>query len=246
MKKPILLLAVLALLVFPGCGLTFNLANSDRVTGSGDQATESREVSGFDQVSLNVPSTLYIEQGAEESLTIEADDNVIPLIVTEVNGSQLTIKLKDNTNLNLISRIVFRLTVKELSKVEINGSGRVESTSLDVADLDLRISGSGDFAIDTLNADSLVSHIDGSGKVVIAGSAPKVEVRISGSGNFNCPDLEANDTTVNIDGSGNVTVWAKDSLDVRISGSGAVRYYGSPTVDQSISGSGSIKHQGDK
>ena len=101
MTKTLLLLSVLALLVLPACGLTFNLANSNRVNGSGNTASETRDVSGFTEVSLEVPSTLYIEQGDTESLTIEADDNVLELIETEVVGSRLTLGIKPSIRLEL-------------------------------------------------------------------------------------------------------------------------------------------------
>lgn len=246
MTKSLVLLTVLALLVFPACGLTFNMANSNRVNGSGNAISETRDVSGFTEVSLEVPSTLYIEQGDTESLTIEADDNILELIESEVVGSRLTLGIKPSFSLNLGSRIKFYLTVKDLNAVSINGSGRVEAGELTSTDLKLSISGSGDYVIEQLTADRLETNIDGSGKIIVAGQAPELDVHISGSGNFNCPDLAAQNATVRIDGSGSVTLWPSDSLDIRISGSGTVRYYGTPSITQSISGSGSIKSQGDK
>ncbi len=246
MTKSLLLITLLALLVFPACGFTFNLANSNRVNGSGNAVSETRDVSGFNEVSLEVPSTLYITQGDTESLTIEADDNVLELIETEVNGSRLTLGIKPTISLNLGSRIKFYLTVKDLNAIRINGSGRVEAETLTTTDLILGISGSGAYVIIQLTAARLETNIDGSGKIIVAGTAPELDVHISGSGNFNCPDLAAQNAVVKIDGSGSVTLWPTDTLDIRISGSGTVRYYGSPTITQSISGSGSIKPQGDK
>ena len=43
-------------------------------------------VSSFDQVSLNGQGDLIITQGEQESLQIEAEDNLIPVIETERNN----------------------------------------------------------------------------------------------------------------------------------------------------------------
>ena len=51
------------------------------VRGSGDLVTEEREVSGFDELHFSGMGSLIIEQGDEETLIIEADDNIIDLIV---------------------------------------------------------------------------------------------------------------------------------------------------------------------
>ena len=52
-------------------------------TGSGNTANQEREVSGIKSVSVSSGMNLYIEQTGSESLRIEAQDNVIPKILTE-------------------------------------------------------------------------------------------------------------------------------------------------------------------
>jgi len=63
--------------------------------GSGKITTQSRDVSGFDQVSLGGSGELTITQGDKDSLTIEAEDNVMRRIETEVKGDTLFISQSD-------------------------------------------------------------------------------------------------------------------------------------------------------
>ncbi len=49
--------------------------------------TEARQVSGFSKVELQSSSDLTIRQGDSESLTIKVDDNLLPYITTEVEGT---------------------------------------------------------------------------------------------------------------------------------------------------------------
>ena len=61
--------------------------------GSGNVITEERDVSGFDSISIGSSMNLIIEQTGSESLKIEAEDNIIPLVKTSVIGKELVIKL---------------------------------------------------------------------------------------------------------------------------------------------------------
>lgn len=67
------------------------------VRGSGNIISEDRAVSEFNKVSVLGSGNLFIEQGDEESLTIEAKDNMFPLI-----AANLII-----TPINLIPSIIF-------------------------------------------------------------------------------------------------------------------------------------------
>ena len=69
--------AVVATLCIAGCGVP------KLVVGSGNVIEESRPVSGFRAVELAGPGELFIQQGQEESLRVEAED----MIVADVTGT---------------------------------------------------------------------------------------------------------------------------------------------------------------
>lgn len=54
------------------------------INGSGNSATERREVSDFDSVSLAGDGALVLTQDGTESLVVEADDNILPVIATDI------------------------------------------------------------------------------------------------------------------------------------------------------------------
>ena len=55
--------------------------------GSGNVVKETREARDFDSVSLTGIGALIIQQTGEESLTIEADDNILPLLTSETRAA---------------------------------------------------------------------------------------------------------------------------------------------------------------
>lgn len=216
-KKGLLvsLLAIL-LLMLSACNV---------VIGSGGRVTESRSVSDFDSISLNGSGDVIIEQGGEESLTIETNDNIMQYVTTEVRDGTLHLAV-EAPNAVLFTRIVFTVGVVDLSGLEIAGSGSIKG--------------------DGIETDQLEVSVGGSGNVELEGTATRQTIDIAGSGRYKGGDLRSETADVSIAGSGKATVWATDGLDVSIAGSGTVEYYGSPTVNFSSSGSGNTKSLGEK
>jgi len=223
----------------------------ETLVGSGKIVTEERDVSGFDQILLAGPGDLTITQGETESLTITADDNLMDYIQSTVDGSTLMLGVDVDDLSDVITtfnptRLEYDLVVKDLSSLNLAGSGNASMDALDTGEMILTVAGSGNITINNLTADRVETNLPGSGNVELSGSAPDQMVTIAGSGNYIASNLESNIAHVFIGGSGNVTVWASDDLDINIAGSGKVDYYGSPTVKQQILGSGEVNALGDK
>lgn len=214
------------------------------VRGSGNVMTETRAVSDFDQVSLSAQGEIILRQGEQEALEIEAEDNIMAVIETQVRGNTLYISSKNNTAINPTKPVKFLLMMKDVSGFNISGSGSIDAEDVETERLTLEISGSGDVNIASLSAASLVVEISGSGNLELAGRATNQVIDISGSGDYQAADLVSEAVDVGISGSGEVTVWASQSLSADISGRGTVNYYGNPSVSQRISGTGELNSLG--
>ena len=114
------------------------------VSGSGNIETEERDVSDFDEVHLSGIGNLIIEQGDKESLIIEAEDNIIPLIKSEVSGDRLTIGFKRGFNFIPTKNIKLYLMVIDLDSISLSGAGDIDCDKFDTDKLELEISGTGD------------------------------------------------------------------------------------------------------
>lgn len=209
---------------------------------SGDERTETRVVSDFDQVSFSGLGTLVITQGDQESLMITGSSNYIDSIKTDVTNGRLTIKPRAAFWLPWMidHDTIFTLTVKNLSAISINGSGKIRSDALTSKDLSIRIAGSGDIRMD-VSAQMADIQISGSGNVILTGSIEEQRLEINGSGSIDTRGVTSKKASIDISGSGDTIVAATDALLIKISGSGNVSYLGSPALTQTISGSGKIK-----
>jgi hypothetical protein len=237
----------LAALWLAGCGLLLGEANVIR--GSGEIVSEAREVSGFSGVALLGSGEVIITQGESEGLVIEADDNLLQLITSQVRGDTLELgfdRANWRASIQPSQPIRYLVAVRELGALDLAGSGRMEVADLSAEGLRLTLSGSGDIALDQLSASDLNVTLPGSGNLQLAGAVERQTVGLGGSGNYEAGDLESQSAEVTLSGSGNVTLWVREALDVRLSGSGTVNYFGTPTVERDISGSGDINPLGEK
>lgn len=243
MNKRLLVIPFILLgLVMSACGFSVDV---DFDQGSGVVITETRQVSNFDRVSLNGIGDLTLVQGDSESLQIEAEDNVIKNITTEVRNGTLYIGFERKTILPT-KPVKFYLTMRDIHDLETKGVSNVKAESVQTDRLHIGISGTGNIEIEDLSASSLEISISGAGNFSSSGKVDQQEINLSGAGNFNGEDLQSKTAKVTITGLGKVTLWVTENLDVTISGTGGVDYYGEPQVSQQISGLGDINHRGSK
>lgn len=237
---------IAASLLLAGC-ITINTGDGFRsVRGNGDVISQERTVSGIDEVALFGLGNVEITTGSTESLTIEAESNLMGYLTNEVVNGRLELKTRDFVNLRPTKNIVYHLTVKSLKGLEILGSGNINLDQADTNTMHLTIAGSGDITISDLTANVLDVTIPGSGRVELSGKATDQTINVAGSGRYYADNLTSQTANVNIAGSGDVRLWVTNSLDIRILGSGDINYYGSPTIHQTILGSGKIVSLGQK
>ncbi len=212
--------------------------------GSGVVVSETRSLEDVTSVRLKGQGQLIVTQGDEESLTIEAEDNILSLIDTKITGDVLTLDFDTGLFRTVIPRkgVKYFLTLSNPREFTISGSGSLDATNISVDRFRIQINGSGDGYINNLVADRLVTDVNGSGKFVVGGNVRKQRIEISGSANYRASNLSSDIALVKISGSGKTELNVRNELDVRISGSGTVLYQGNPRITQKISGSGKIRN----
>lgn len=215
--------------------------------GTGDLVREKRDVESFDKVSLKGIGKVIIRQGEEESLEVEAREDLLPSIVTDVEDRRLIVSYKTDWSRSVIiptKPIRFRVTMREVKLLEILGAGSMEAYDIETESLELIIKSAGSIRVRSLLAEALAVTISGAGGTRLSGKVDRQEVTISGAGGHQAGKLESGSCTVVVNGAGGAAVWARDALDVTISGLGGVKYYGSPKVTQNITGLGGVKSMG--
>lgn len=211
----------------------------EEIKGSGKPGTETRSLANFTKIRLEGAMDVYVTQGASESARIEADDNLLKYITTDVSNNEL--EISSTESLESDNPIKVYVTVKSLTALNLEGSGTmVTQTPFNSREFGASIAGSGDINAN-ITAEKLNASIAGSGNVILKGSANLASVSVAGSGDVKGYDLVAKTASVDIAGSGDCEVNATEQLTGNIMGSGSIYYHGDPKLNTSIMGSGDIK-----
>lgn len=234
---------IIAFMVF---GLTIVTANAQwfntRVKGNQKMTKEIRQVQNYDDIAVAGSFDVKLVSGKEGKITVNADENLLPYLITEVDNQSLKIKWKNGFNISHKGPIIIEVYVESISKLSLAGSGDIFTDNLTLKETILKVAlaGSGDIKI-SVTADELSAAISGSGDINISGSANTFQASIAGSGDINSYDLLAKDATLKISGSGGIKANVSSMLNVSIAGSGDIYYKGNPKQDIKISGSGSVQ-----
>ena len=212
-RTTLILLFVAASFAFAGCKFSRGIA------GSGNRKTEKRELKSFNAIDTSGAYEVNVTCQKPASFEIEADDNLLPLIKTEVRDGILFVT--NDQEFHASKSPTLRISLPDLNSVASRGAGDVKIA--DANSSDLKIQSTGAASIDA------------------AGKAKSVTISSTGAGNVNTSKLTAENAKIDISGAANVEVYASEQLDVKMSGVGSVTYSGHPkVVNKNVSGIGSV------
>lgn len=232
------------------------------------QHREVRNVDTFTKISFALPGKLYLKQGSPQKIEIEADEDILKQVETEVSGGRLRIGREDklfNWSLNN-EKVTVYITVPEIEGVAVSGSGNIIGQStIKTGSLDLKVSGSGSMTLEFDATGDVDADVSGSGNLELKGNCKSLDSDVSGSGSLEVSGTVSNAANFGISGSGKIhangsadfvkadisgsgKVLAADlqvnRCQVRIAGSGDVEISVKNELDANITGSGSVYYKG--
>lgn len=209
--------------------------------GNGKIVTEKRSTADYDQIRVGGFFDVELVSGKEGAITMEGEENILPLVKTEVENGVLLIYTEKNKSINTSKKLVITVPFISITDVSLGGSGSITTKStIKATKFSVKLSGSGDIDL-TLDVNDAEVNISGSGDVNLKGKTANYDGKLSGSGDLDTYELKAENANAVISGSGNIRLYCSNNLTARISGSGNISYKGDPkTKDTKVSGSGSI------
>jgi len=213
-------------LVSSACVVSSGLGKT--VRGSGQITSETRPVSGFDQIDICCGMQLVLTQGDTESLEVEADDNLLPETGSEVRVGKLVIRYRDsNGQTQYLPSQPVRVQVNaiKINKLVVSGGGALDAGPLQADRLAMDLSGGSRARMEAITADDL-------------------NVVVSGGGDLSLQDaqLAALDLDLSGGSAASVDILQAESLKLENSGGGEISIGGSvPRQDVSLSGGSSYQ-----
>jgi hypothetical protein len=207
-------------------------------------AVKQFRVDGFDEIELKGVGHLIIEQGAVESLEVEAGEDVLEKIDAGVEFGRLKLGFEHSWlefwKVANYRDTKFRVGIKNIKHIVLSGAGDIMTNKLVTDALKVELNGSGNVKL-MAETKKFEARIAGSGDIVASGKADEQKIEIDGSGNHSAAELVSKSVSITVRGSGSAELQVSDFLSVSIMGIGTVRYKGSPQLSQQIFGSGRIE-----
>lgn len=215
------------------------------VKGSGKVLQEQREVTSFEGINVNNAIHVFLSQGNEESVKVEADDNVVPYIQTKVKDRILHITLKGEEPIrNFSPKLPMNVyvTIKNLREIEANAAATVEGESaFQVETLELDISSAASLDLE-VKGENIDMDISSAANVTLSGQINSMKAEVSGACKLDGTNLETLKANIDMSGASSATLKVKDELEYDVSGASRLTYSGNPRIYKAeITSAGSVK-----
>lgn len=230
----VILLAVVSLLCF-SCGFDFKSVN-----GNGNVTTQTRTAANsFDTVLIDGNVDVVIEQGMQQTVIVEADENLQEHIKTEVNGSEL--KIITDANIRDASQKKVTVVVPAVRNVTVSKAASVITKgSLKGEDITLNVSSGGHLKANIQTKNAKLETSSG-GFIEVVGSTQNIEANASSGSTLDAENLKTPTAKASASSGGTVTVNPSAKLSADASSGGEIYYINAPAAfDKKIKNGGNI------
>ena len=238
MKTTRTFLVIFTLLILASTGLMGSCIDVTGVKGDGNVVKEDRSVSGFTSLEVGGAFQVFLTQGKSESLSVEADKNLMQYIKTEVKGDKLMIYTEES--ISKFTKLNIYLTFEELEMIDISGAVNITGENMMKFD-ELHFEGSGASEIKlSMEVSMLKADFSGASEIELNGHAAIATFDLSGASSIEAYDFVISNCELDVSGAADARINVSDNLEVDVSGAASVKYKGSPHVKSDISGAGSL------
>jgi hypothetical protein len=154
------------------------------------------------------------------SVVIEADDNLLQYIKTEVRGD--TLKIYTDGKISMQKKASVKISMPEITGLDVSGASTV--------------------VVSNVKADALELDASGASNITIDGEAKELVADASGASEIDAEELKVENAAVEASGASSATVSPANELKADASGASSIYYTGEPkNVVPKSSGASSVK-----
>jgi len=210
------------------------------IKGNGEVVSEDRTInSNFNEIKVQQGIQVFLTQGNSTELKVEADENIIDLLITEVKDNELKIYFEKNVN-KAKSRNVY-LTANEISKIRTSSGAMIKTeNTLETNTLELDSSSGSSIKV-TVNASEIISSSSSGSNIHVYGKTKSFSASASSGSSIDADKLETVNTSAKVSSGANIDVNVSGKLVAKASSGGSIDYEGNPTeVNKDTSSGGSV------
>lgn len=211
--------------------LVFSLTGSANfwgktVRGNGNVSKELRKVTSFNGIKASAGINVYLFQGNEEKVIVEADENIQECVKTEVEGGVLKCyidcSIRHSTKLNVYVNFKNINLIKASSGAEVFGE-----TIIETKELKINVSSGADVKIE-VNAGEVDCNVSSGSDAVIEGTADEFYGDASSGADIKAEGLEVKYCKASASSAGDIKITVTETIEASASSGADVIYYGNP------------------
>lgn len=218
------------------------IAQVKRIKGTGYILVQARDASHpFTKISVQQGITLYLKQGAEFGITIEADDNIISHVKTEIKDGQLNVFIDPDVIIRSFTAMNVSVATPVITDINVASAARlIGSSPLKVQKLDLVASGAAVVKLE-VEGKELGVEASAAAKLELKGQVQHLDLELSSAATLKAWELRVADCEAGVSGAAKAEVYVSDTLEVQLSSAGLLMYDGNPRITKKdVSGRGAL------
>ncbi|NJB37714.1 head GIN domain-containing protein [Croceivirga sp. JEA036] len=230
---------ITALLAIFASSCAFDVNFGDGTKGNGQIVEETRSVTGdFTVIHASEGMDVFVAQGNSYEIRVEADENIIGLIGTDIEGDKL--KIHAIENIGRATKKVY-VTLPEVTVLSTSsGADLISENSITAEHVSLNASSGSDIEVDLI-ARGIEADCSSGADITITGSTDKLVASASSGSDIKARSLRTRECNANASSGADISVNVTEMLVADASSGADISYAGDPTVKTNKSVSGSIR-----
>ncbi|MDR0371747.1 MAG: DUF2807 domain-containing protein [Prevotellaceae bacterium] len=219
-----------------GADLTTFFSTED----AGEVVDQARDLTAYHSIDVGSNIKIELTQEDEQKLSINAGENILPKIITEVKDSVLYLYTGRGVYHHKINA---KISTPDLRNLDLSGASSAKTTSAFILPaLKIAQTGVSQLDIEAALSGNCTVDISGASTATLSGSASTLHATVSGASALNADNFTVNQVDVSVNGGSHAGVYATERANLEASGAGNIICKGHPPIKtQNAGGVSSIR-----
>ena len=187
-------------------------------TGTGAVKTETRQAAPFSKIEVGFGIHITVGTGAAKPLEVRAQENILPIIETDVQGD--TLRIRGTSEFNSSTAVEVTIVTPTLTGVSLGGGSSAQITGI--------------------AADRLEVTVGGGGSITATGTIEALSLTMTGGSDAMLADLAAKTVGIELSGGSTAALRASDEVSGSASGGSHATVAGDARLNVQSSGGAEV------
>jgi hypothetical protein len=235
-----LVIGIILTILLSSCQFDLNFGEGER--GNGNIQNQDRKVTeNFTVIKASEGLDVFVTQASQASIKVEADENVINLIKTDIKNGVL--KIHTDQNIGRATKSVYISLPKITKLTASSGADLIGKSEIKSDYLEIDASSGADIVVQ-IDANEVDLDASSGSDIRVSGTVKRLTADASSGSDIKAGDLIAINGKASASSGADILLYVTQNLTANASSGSDIKYIGNPkSVSKNKSVSGSVSHQ---